>query len=205
MNPRFKSTFSLLHVLVIATTIIIHSSGMIYSSSVFDQRELHQGFRMHKVGSFELQLRWQVGSGIGNRILLYKIRFSFPHPCHLNIWRRIKKFKSDWKLVLGGPGTQLGKKIWSWEQNHPHTIIALDLLGEQPWLRTLQKTNVRGNGWSRLPLMICLATVATSWHRYRATSLARPQMSGSGELKIPNEQAKASHHIHKQLSATLKS
>ena len=156
---------------------------------------------MHKVGRFELQLRWQVGSRNGNRILLYEIRFSFPHPCHLE---EDKKFKSEWKLVRGGPGTQLSKKIWSWAQNYPHTIITLDPLGEQPWLRTLQKTNVRGNDWSRLSLMICLATVATSWHRYRAASFARPQMSGSGELRIPNEQAKASHHIHKQLSARLK-
>ena len=122
MNPRFKSTFSLLHVLVIATIIIIHSKSMIYSSSVFDQRELHQGFRMHKVGRFELQLRWQVGSGIGNRILLYKIRFSFPHPCHLNIWRRIKKFKSDWKLVLGGQGTQLSKLMGTKLPAHDYSI-----------------------------------------------------------------------------------
>ena len=53
---------------------------MIYSSSAFDQGELHHGFRMHKVGRFDLQLRWQVGSGIGNRILLYEIRFYFPQP-----------------------------------------------------------------------------------------------------------------------------
>ena len=112
----------------------------------------------------------------------------FVSPFHTRvIWRWIKKFKSEWKLVLGGPGTQLSKKIWSWAQNYPHTIIALDPLGEQPWLRTLQKTNVRGNDWSRVSLMICLATVATSWHRYRADSLARPQMSGSGKSKIPNE------------------
>ena len=76
----------------------------------------------------------------------------FVSPFHtLVIWGRIKKFKYEWKLVLGGPGTQLSKKIWSWAQNYPHTIIALDPLGEQPWLRTLQKTNVRGNDWSRLP------------------------------------------------------
>ena len=82
------------------------SSSMVCSSSAFDQGELHQGFRMHKVGRFELQLRWQVGSGIENRILLEEIRFSFPHPCHLEEDKKVQIWVKIGARRAGDPTQQ---------------------------------------------------------------------------------------------------
>ena len=87
---------------------------MIYSSSAFDQGELHHGFRMHKVGRFELQLRWQVGSGIGNRILLYKIRFSFPHLCHLEENKKVQIRVKIGARRAGDPTQQENHIVLTW-------------------------------------------------------------------------------------------
>ena len=74
-------------------------------------------------------------------------------------------------------------------------------------MRTLQKTNVYENDWStRLP---------DDWSRLPNDMLGNgcnimaqiqsgffgTAANGAGELKNPNEQAKASNHIHKQLSS----
>ena len=95
--------------------------------------ELHQGFRMHKVGRFELQLRWQVGSGIENRILLEEIRFSFPHPCHLEEDKKVQIWVKIGARRAGDPTQQenmiMGTKIPA----HDYSIRQFR------GLRTLQK------------------------------------------------------------------
>ena len=87
--------FSLLHVLVIATVMIIHSSSTIYSSSAFDQGELANcitALECTKLAALSFNLDGKLDPELGTGFFCMK--FAFPFHTRV-IWRRIKKFKSE--------------------------------------------------------------------------------------------------------------